>query len=146
MPFQVRFLEDIAIADMAFEVTADSPTELFTAATEAMIESLADPATIGRTWQHEVDREAADLFSLLFEWLEEMAYLKDAHGVVFHNAVLDVDSLPEHSGWRLLGRLYGEGVDPARQTLRSDVKGVTKHLYEVKQEGARWKARVVLDV
>ena len=58
MPFQVRFLEDIAIADMAFEVTADSPTELFTAATEAMIESLADPATIGRTWQHEVDREA----------------------------------------------------------------------------------------
>ena len=57
MPFQVRFLEDIAIADMAFEVTADSPTELFTAATEAMIESLADPATIGRTWQHEVDRK-----------------------------------------------------------------------------------------
>jgi SHS2 domain-containing protein len=26
------------------------------------------------------------------------------------------------------------------------VKGVTKHLYELKQTGDRWKVRVVLDV
>jgi SHS2 domain-containing protein len=131
---------------MAFEATADSAPELFTAATEAMIESLADPTTIGRTWQHEVNRQAEDLSTLLFEWLEELAYLKDAHGVVFHDAILTLDQLPGGSGWRLHGRLYGEGVDPARQALRSDVKGVTKHLYEVNQEAARWKARVVLDV
>jgi SHS2 domain-containing protein len=146
MPYHVTFLDDIAVADMAFEAIADSALELFTAATGAMIESLADPATVGRTWEHSVDRRAEDLSSLLFEWLEELVYLKDAHGVVFHKAALALDRLPADAGWRLHGRLFGEPVDLARQDLRSDVKGVTKHLYEVKQEGARWHARVVLDV
>jgi SHS2 domain-containing protein len=146
MAYEITFLDDIAVADMAFEAMADSAPELFTAATGAMIESLADPATVAETWQHDIDRRAEDLSTLLFEWLEELAYMKDAHGVVFHHATVALDPLPAHPGWRLHGRLYGEAVDPTRQALRSDVKGVTKHLYEVKQEGDRWKARVVLDV
>lgn len=146
MPYHVTFLDDIALADMAFEAAADSAPELFTAATGAMIESLADPATVGRTWEHEVDRQAEDLSALLFDWLEELVYLKDAHGVVFREATLALTHLSAESGWRLHGRLYGERVDPGRQALRSDVKGVTKHLYAVTQEGTRWKARVVLDV
>jgi SHS2 domain-containing protein len=146
MPYHVTFLDDIALADMAFEAVADSPPELFTAATNAMIESLADPVTVGRTWEHEIDRQAEDLSLLLFEWLEEMVYLKDAYGVVFREATLALTRLSAVSSWRLRGRLHGERVDPGRQALRSDVKGVTKHCYAVGQEGARWKARVVLDV
>jgi SHS2 domain-containing protein len=146
MSYQVTFLDDIAVADMAFDASADSPAELFVAATNAMIESLADPATVGQTWQQAVDQRGEDLSSLLFEWLEYMTYLKDAHGVVFHHAALALDQLPADAGWRLHGRLFGEPVDPARQDLHSDVKGVTKHLYEVGREGMRWKARVVLDV
>lgn len=146
MPYQVTLLDDIALADMAFEAVADSAQELVTAATGALIESLADPTTVGRTWEHRVDRRAEDLSSLLFDWLEELVYLKDAHGVVFQEASLKLDRQPGDSEWRLHGRVYGELVDPNRQTLRSDVKGVTKHLYEVRQEGTRWKMRVVLDV
>ena len=146
MPYHVTFLDDIALADMAFEAVADSPVELLTAATGALIESLADPATVGRTWEHRVDRRADDLSSLLFEWLEELVYLKDAHGVVFHEAMLALDRQPADCGWRLHGRVYGAPVDPNRQELRSDVKGVTKHLYEVRQEDTRWTMRVVLDV
>lgn len=146
MPYHVTFLDDVAIADMAFEAVADSPGELFTAATGALIESLAAPATVGTTWKHAVDRQAEDLSSLLFEWLEELVYLKDAHGVVFHEATLALDRQPRESSWRLHGYLYGEPVDPTRQALHSDVKGVTKHLYDVRAEGASWKARVVLDV
>ena len=37
-------------------------------------------------------------------------------------------------------------VDPGTQELRSDVKGVTKHLYEVSEGSGAWRARVVLDV
>ena len=84
--------------------------------------------------------------SLLFDWLEELVYLKDAHGVVFHDATLTLDRASDSAACRLHGWVYGEPVDPARQELRSDVKGVTKHLYEVKQADGGWKARVVLDV
>jgi SHS2 domain-containing protein len=146
MSYHVTFLDDIAIADMAFEAVADSPDELIRAVTNAMIQSLADPATVGRTWVHWVDRDASDLPSLLFDWLEELVYLKDAHGVVFHDAVLTLDRESGGSACRLHGRVYGEPVNPARQGLRSDVKGVTKHLYEVTQSDNGWKAKVVLDV
>jgi SHS2 domain-containing protein len=46
----------------------------------------------------------------------------------------------------LQARLIGAPVDRQTQELHADVKGVTKHLYELKQIGDHWKARVVLDV
>lgn len=140
------FLDDIALADMAFEATADSPLDLFESATSALIESLADPLTIGQSWHYPVDRHADDISSLLFDWLEEMVYLKDAHGVVFHHASLVLDRDPRHTIWRLHGQLVGAPVDAETQKLRADVKGVTKHLYEVAASSGVWRARVVLDV
>ena len=128
MPGSFRFLDDIALADMAFDAEGESLPALFEAATQALIESLADPVTIAETWRHSVDMEEADIETLLFEWLGRLVYLKDAQGVVFH------------------AELTGAPVDPATQDLRSDVKGVTKHLYAVTLEGISWKARVVLDV
>jgi SHS2 domain-containing protein len=140
------FLDDIALADMAFEATADSPVELFESATSALIESLANPLSIGQSWHHLIDRQAGDVSSLLFDWLEEMVYLKDAHGVVFHHASFILDRHPAQTIWHLRGQLTGAPVDPGTQELRSDVKGVTKHLYEVSECSGTWRARVVLDV
>ena len=146
MSSRITFLDEIALADMAFEVIADTPHELFTAATAALIETLADPATVGTSWEQPVDRSADDLPTLLFDWLEEMVYLKDARGVVFHDASLVLDGPAGEGGWRLHGRLRGERIDRERQNLGSDVKGVTKHLYHVTETSEGWQARVVLDV
>ena len=57
------------------------------------------------------------------------------------------DVAPTDRGrWRLRGTLTGEPIDPSRHELRADVKAVTKHLYQVRQENGRWVARVVLDI
>lgn len=141
-----RFLDEIALADMAFEAVADSPVELFESATQALIESLADPLTIEQSWHHSIDRQAEDISSLLFDWLEEIVYLKDAHGVVFHRAALMLEHQQTQPTWHLYGHLFGAPVDAATQKLRSDVKGVTKHLYDVGEHPEGWRARVVLDV
>lgn len=146
MPGTFRFLDDIAVADMAFEAEGDSLQALFDAATQALIESLADPASVAQTWQQTLDLEEPDIETLLFEWLNRLVYLKDAQAVVFHHATLWLDSTPDRSGWRLHADLVGAPVDPSTQELRSDVKSVTKHLYTVIQNETRWKARVVLDV
>jgi protein archease len=44
------------------------------------------------------------------------------------------------------GKLEGAPVNSQLQELRNDVKGITKHLYRVGQEGSVWKARVVVDI
>lgn len=146
MPGTFRFLDDIALADMAFEAEGDSLSALFDAATQALLESLADPGSVGQTWRHRIDMEEPDIPTLLFEWLGRLVYLKDADGVVFQRAKLSIEQRPEQSSWHLHADVIGAPVDPATQDLRSDVKGVTKHLYAVIQEETGWKARVVLDV
>lgn len=140
-----RFLDDVAVADLAFEAAGDSLEELFQAATRALFEAMADPATVGASWRQTVEREDSDPAGLLFDWLCDVVYWKDAAGVVFNQVQLRITPVLE-GRWRLTAELRGAPVDPSRQTLRADVKGVTKHLYDVRHDHGRWTARVVLDV
>lgn len=144
MAYSFRFLDDIAVADMAFEAEGDSIEEVFSAATEALLESMAAPATVGTSWNRMVERSDTDLPQLLFDWLSEIIYWKDASGVVFREARLSVKN--QADAWMLSARLVGAPVDRLTQELRNDVKGITKHLYELSRRDGKWKARVVLDV
>lgn len=144
MSSSFQFLDDIALADIAFEAKGDSAEELFCAATRALLETLADPTTVEDEWERKIHCAGDDLASLLFEWLSEIVYWKDAEGVVFHDAQLRLRQ--DNGKWFLVARLQGAPVDRVRQELRNDVKGITKHLYEVRQDGLQWRARVVLDV
>lgn len=145
-----RFLEDVALADAAFEATGDSPDAVFAEAARALLETLADPATVAGREVCRVELRAADLPALFFDWLSRIVFLKDARGLVFHEATAAVQPSADGAGWRLDGQLTGETIDPARHELRADVKAITKHLFELRQdhatEGTRWTARVVMDL
>lgn len=144
MAASFRFLDDVALADLAFEAEGDSIEEVFTAATNAVIEVMANPLTVGTTWKRRIERTDQDAAALLFDWLSDLVYWKDAEGVVFHQA--RVTMAREGDGWTLHATLSGDAVNQATQELRNDVKGVTKHLYRLAQAEGRWKATVVLDV
>jgi SHS2 domain-containing protein len=144
MAWTFRFLEEIALADIGFEAEGGSIEEVFRGATQALLESMATPSTVAQTWERMIERSDVDPSSLLFDWLSEVVYWKDAAGVVFREAPLTLTQ--EHNVWLLRARLIGAPVDQKTQELHADVKGVTKHLYELKPTAGRWKARVVLDV
>jgi SHS2 domain-containing protein len=144
MSSSFRFLEDIALADIAFEAEGDSAEEVFQGCTQALLEVMADPRTVAASWERRIVKTDTALDDLLVEWLSEIVYWKDAAGVVFREAPLTLTQ--EHRTWKVDGNLIGAPVDQAVQTLRNDVKGITRHLYEVTQNGSRWKARVVVDV
>jgi SHS2 domain-containing protein len=144
MAWTFRFLEDIALADIGFEAEGESVEEVFRGTTQALIESLANPSTVSGRWERAIERRDADLGALLFDWLSEVVYWKDAAGVVFREAPLTLTR--EGDVWLLRARLIGAPVEQQTQELHADVKGVTKHLYDLKETGGRWKARVVLDV
>jgi SHS2 domain-containing protein len=145
MGHQYRVLEEIALADAAFEASGDSPSEVFLAAAQAVIETMVDPNTVASSWHRVVERKSSDLSALLFDWLSDIVYLKDAEGVVFREATVEVTQ-ESRGGWYLHGMLTGEPIDPSRHELRADVKAVTKHLYQVQRQGHQWVARVVLDI
>lgn len=144
MTWTFRFLEEVAWADIGFEAEGESVEEVFRGATQALLESMANPATVSGGWNRAIEQRAVDPSALLFDWLSEVVYWKDAAGVVFREAPLMVTR--DGEGWLLRARLIGAPVDQQTQELHADVKGVTKHLYDLKQTGERWKACVVLDV
>jgi len=144
MAWTFRFLEDIAMADTAFEAEGESVEEVFRGATQALLESMASPATVSGGWERAIERTDVDPSTLLFDWLSEVVYWKDAAGVVFREAPLTLTR--EGDVWLLRAGLIGAPVDQQTQELHADVKGVTKHRYELKQTGGSWKVIVVLDV
>lgn len=91
----------------------------------------------GEPVTHRVGVSAADLPTLLAEWLGELVYLAETDGFV-PERIVEMD-LSDTSVTAVVG---GQHTTP--QTL---VKGVTYHRLEFEQdeEGA-WKARVILDV
>lgn len=141
-----RFLEDIALADSAFEARGGTPSELFRAAAQAVIETMVAPKTVAPKLAKPISRHDRNLDDLLFDWLADIVYLKDAEGLVFRDVTCTVEKDRATGDWQLNGTLTGELIDPARHELRADVKAITKHRYAVRQEPEAWIATVVMDI
>jgi len=136
-----RFLEDVAIADIAFEATGKTLSELFQSAAEATIVSMANPKSVKSMITKEIKLKAESVNNLLFDFLGEIIFIKDKDAMVFNEVKVDVDE----KEMSLKATLKGDAINPAKQELRNDVKAVTMHYYEVVHE-KEWKARVVLDI
>ena len=138
-----EFLDNVAVADCALEVEADDLNDLFETATRAVAEIMVDPETLPTTVERIVSLTADSLDLLLYDWLSELIYLKDAEQVVFTRVEAEVTREPV---CRVTARLWGGRIDPERTGLRADAKAVTLHLFVLEPRGKGWYARVVIDI
>lgn len=142
---EYRFLEEIATADVAFEAVGASREELFAACAEALLATMvANPDEVAGSREVAIRLEQGELDLLLFSFLNELVYLKDARGLLLH---ADRLTITEAGGqFRLECVARGERIDPGRHRQQVDVKAVTLHRFSLVREGKLWKATVVLDV
>ncbi|HEX4707588.1 MAG TPA: archease [Candidatus Udaeobacter sp.] len=143
MPY--HYLEEIGTADIAFEATGRDLPELFTAAAAAtmnvMVENL-DAIEPRETRNIELSSEQIDM--LLFDFLQELIFLKDAHRLLLRARSIRIDEKDEIVS--LKAEATGEPLDAARHQQRADVKAVTLHGFSVEKQDGNWKARVLLDI
>ena len=86
--------------------------ELFLAATDALMATMATPSSIQPRRECPIQLQAPGLSELLFALLSEVVFLKDAEAMVF----CDVDiSIQEGPPWKLSGHVRGDG-DSHRST------------------------------
>ena len=137
-----RFLEDVAIADAAFQAEAESLDELFSTCAEAAFEVMADTTTIEHKSQEKVELTGESLEELMFDWLAELIYLKDTKAMLFSR--FDVE-IQKKEIYRLTATVWGEPADQKKHRVRVDVKAVTYHLLEVKKTEDKWTTKVILD-
>lgn len=143
MPY--RFLEEIAIADVAFAASGKSREELFIAAADALMNVMvADLASIRAVEKVEISLENEALDMLLFNFLGELIFYKDARLLLLR--VTSVRFSRIDALYVLNADAYGELLDPARHPLIVDVKAVTLHRFKVEKVEKGWQAEVVLDI
>ena len=144
MPY--RFVENLTVADLAFVAHGKTLEELFASAGQAVTAAMVkDLRTIRRREDRSFDLVFEELDLLLFNFLQEIIYFKDADQLLLSRFQLTIQPKNGRS-YHLVGRGQGERIDPDRHPLLVDVKAVTLHKFEVvKREGA-WRATVVLDI
>jgi SHS2 domain-containing protein len=138
-----RYLENVALADVAFEAEGVTLASLFEACARATTAVMADPATLRPTLERHIQLSAETLEALLYDWLAEIIWLKDAEGLLFARFAVEVDPGEPPC---LAATLWGAPIDGGAAALRADVKAVTYHLFALHRTGAGWRARVVLDI
>ncbi len=141
MPY--KYLEDIATADAAFEAEGRTLEELFKDAAIATFEVMVDTTSVNPVITRTIELKNETVDGLLFDWLSELVYLKDAEAILFCKFDL---SIKKNDAYELEARAAGEEINQQKHSLRSDVKAVTYHMFEVKKIRKKWSARVVLDI
>jgi SHS2 domain-containing protein len=143
MPY--RYLEDIATADVAFEARGKDLEELFTSAADATMNVMvADLASIAQLEKMDFEVENADLDMLLFNFLQEFIFFKDARRLLLR--VLSVSIDKRNAGFSLQAKTAGEELDPEKHDLIVDVKAVTLYRFALQETESGWMATVVLDI
>ena len=143
MPY--RYLEDIATADVAFEARGKDLEELFLAAADAAMNVMvSDLSTIDETDKLEFVVEHEELDLLLFNFLQELIFFKDARRLLLR--VLSVAIEEGISGFTLTARAAGEELNPEKHDLIVDVKAVTLYRFALQESADGWTATVVLDI
>lgn len=147
-----RFLEDIALADIAFEAYGKTLEELFKNSAQATFEVMVETGKLKHPsgkWgsKFKLELTSANRDALLYDFLSELIAIKDEHFVVLGRFdVRIVEPTNPAEQYFLQADVFGQPIDSQKHHLRTDVKAVTWHLLKIEQTTDGYKVRVVLDV
>ena len=143
MPYEFR--GDIAHADIAFNAWSASLEDVFKEAARATIEVMVDNLRdIRPTETVEVSLDQTNEEMLLFDFLNELIFYKDARRLILLPEQINIDR--GEAGCSLKATLRGEEINSERHRLCTDVKAVTMLRFSLTQVQEGWRATVVLDV
>lgn len=133
-------------ADLGLRIRAPDLNGLFAEAGEALFETIVENrGDVRPTAPLTVDKQAAALEYLLFDWLNELLYAFEHERWL--GARFAVEVRPSSQGWSLHAEAFGEAADPDRHRLDHEVKAITYHgLKAERQPDGSWLAEVILDI
>ena len=141
---KIRFLDDIAIADTAFQVEGKDLNELFENAAEALTISMADINLINSKRKVVISLSNNKVDLLLFDFLNELLFFKDSENLLFSKYNVKVQK--SNDLYMLSASVEGEKADPKKHKITTDVKAVTLHMFKLNKKDGIYKARIVVDI
>ena len=140
MPF--RFLDNVAIADVAFEASGRTLPALFESCARALTEVMVDRRSVTPRKMEKITLTSDSTENLLYDLLTDLIIRKDVDSILFRDFKVSLDE----AGRKLECLASGELIDRKRHRLRNDVKAVTTHLFGIRKTAPGYSATVVLDI
>ena len=128
-------------ADLGIFVYGKDLQELFTNAGEAFFTIITDLRKVRESMERSIQIESSNLEDLMVTWLGELLYLHDVNGLLFKS--FSIDEL--HNG-TMKARARGEVFQEERHVIKTEIKAVTYHQIQVKEERRGWRARIIFDL
>ena len=135
-----KYLEKVAIADIAFEAYGKTLNEVFENSAYAFFDITCNPKTIKQKIKKEIKLKDKDEKTLLYNFLSELIFLKDSKQLIFNKIKVAIKNN------KLKATLYGDKIDYEKQELRNDIKAITFHLFNLEKTKKGYKATVVVDI
>jgi SHS2 domain-containing protein len=128
-------------ADIGLVVYGENLKALFENAGEAFFHLITDLRKVRRRVERRIKIGGESLDRLMVDWLSELLYLHDVENLLFKG--FKVESVGEDG---LMAVVKGEPFQQKIHVIKTEVKAVTYHRIEVRQEKGGWKAQVILDL
>lgn len=107
----------------------------------ALMHAIGDPTRVEVREVVDIVCEAPDDALLFVDWLNALVFEVATRGMLFARFQVRIQ------GHRLVGRAWGEPIDPARHEVAVEVKGATyTDLKVARRPGGGWLAQCVVDV
>jgi SHS2 domain-containing protein len=143
MPYE--YLEDVATADIAFRAWDLTLEGVFVAAAAATMNVMVeDLASIQPVIERAIRLENPSLEMLLFDFLQELIYYKDAETLLLRVPAIWIAHKDPCYVLQAQGR--GEKLKAERHYTRADVKAITLHRFALHKVEEGWEALVILDI
>jgi len=140
-------------ADAMFEVKARSLEQVFVDAAKALNAVQVKLDTLAKKIKKEIDIESISPEMLLYDFLQELVFLKDAEQLLFKDFEIKIEKIEKkeeekqkEEKYRLKAICYGDKIDPSKQELLADVKAITLENFRLWKEKQFWKATVIVDI
>jgi SHS2 domain-containing protein len=128
-------------ADIGIIVHGDDLKMLFENAGEAFFHLITDLRKVKCRIERRIEIEEESLDRLMVDWLSELLYLHDVETLLFKG--FKVESVGR-DGLKAVAK--GEPFQEGIHVIKTEVKAVTYHQLEVRQEKERWRAQIIFDL
>lgn len=128
-------------ADIGLIVYGENLKALFENAGEAFFRLITDMRRVRHRVEKRIDIGGESLDRLMVDWLSELLYLHDVENLLFRG--FRVESVGEDG---LKAVVKGEPFQERVHVIKTEVKAVTYHQIEVRQEKRHWRAQVIFDL
>lgn len=128
-------------ADIGIRASGAKLEDVFVGLARGLIELLVEDSQVGSTQTRTVTVAAPDVESLLLAWLQELLFLFSTE-----RFIPVAYAMESFTATALTCRVTGDAFDPAQHIQGREVKAITRHLLEVKQQAGSWCGQVIVDI